>query len=240
MIAGQRQPGQDGLRRSGRLDPARRQLVAHDAIVGLGVKVAFVDGDSGSSCVALRLGWTKADDLIGPAIAFGILQRYQKSARWRRVVVEIATAPGIGVDDPVRSYREMPGMAQLVREDSCAKTWRQCDAAIIRGAGVRCRRRRRLAGGLSVGPCCGRNQQSREEDCQGIYRPFCYKVCTRLHSCRLPWDSDSDGASCERSSSSLAPDRPERAGNIATGAAGACRLRRSGSFLAKPIKRRRF
>ena len=74
MIAGQRQSRDDGLRRSGRLDPIRRQLIAYDAIVGLGIDVAVVDGDAGSSRVTLCLGRTKADYFIGPAVALGILQ----------------------------------------------------------------------------------------------------------------------------------------------------------------------
>ncbi len=64
----------------------------------------------------------------------------------------IAPAPGIGVDDAVRSHREVAGMAQLVRENGSAKAWRQRDAPIIPGAGARSRRRR-LVGGLSVGRC---------------------------------------------------------------------------------------
>ena len=74
MIADQRQSRHDSLRRSSRLDPIRRQLVAHDAVVRLGIEVALVDGDAGSPRVAVRRGWAKADDLVGPAVAFGILQ----------------------------------------------------------------------------------------------------------------------------------------------------------------------
>ena len=121
MIAGQRQPRDDGLWRCGRLDPTRRQLVPHDAIVRLGIEVALVDGNAGSARVAVRLGWTKADDLVGPAVALGILQANQKPAGWGRVVVVIEPAPGVDVYDPVRRHREMPGMAQLVCENGSAK-----------------------------------------------------------------------------------------------------------------------
>src|SRR5436305_15313859 len=101
MIAGQWQPRHDGLRRPGRVDPARRELVADDAIVRLGMEVAVVDGEAGSSRVALRLGWTEPDDVVGPAVPLGVLQGNQKRAGWGRVVVVIAPAPGVDVDDPV-------------------------------------------------------------------------------------------------------------------------------------------
>jgi hypothetical protein len=80
MVAGQGQSRYHGLWCCGRLDPARRQLIAHDAIVGLGVEIAIVDRDTGTPRVAFSLGWAKADDFVGAAVAGRVLQSNQKAA----------------------------------------------------------------------------------------------------------------------------------------------------------------
>ena len=167
-------------RRGGRCRPRRRFLLrCHSLWLG----------QSGRSC---------------RPVAFGVLQGDQKPARRGRVVVVVETAPGVGVDDPVGSYREVPGMAELVCEDGGAEARRERDAAVIPDAGARARRRC-CAGRLSMGPSC-RQQQSCDEDGRGSYGQASYKSCARFHFAASGRHVTAIGAFCKRSPSSLAPD----------------------------------
>ena len=67
-------------------------------------------------------GGAEADDLVGLTVALGILQSDQKAAGRGRVVVVVAAAPGIGIDNPIRRHRKVSGMAEFVGENRGTET----------------------------------------------------------------------------------------------------------------------
>ena len=102
MIAGQRHAGHDDLRLAGRHDAVcGRSGVADDLVVHFGVDVVLVE--SRCRCrprCPRREAGPKRIDLVGLAVALGVLQRDQEAAGGRRVVAVVAAAPGVDVDDP--------------------------------------------------------------------------------------------------------------------------------------------
>ena len=140
MIAGQRQAGHHGLRRRGRSDTGRRQGIAHDAVVGLGIDIVFIDCDSGAARVAIRLGRAETGNVVGLAVMFSALQGDQERIGPRGVAAIVTAAPGVGIDYTVRRYGKVPDVTEIVGEYGGAKAGRQGDAAIV------ARARRRLLG----------------------------------------------------------------------------------------------
>src|ERR1700733_11354162 len=137
VIAGEGKPRNNDLRLRIRRRCARRQCVAHDAIVRFGVERSIVESDPGSPGIAAVGAGTKAGDYISAALTPGVLQRHQESAwRWR-VVTKIGPAPGVDVQHPIWSKRHLPGVADVVGEYGCAETGRQGDAAIVTRTGQR-------------------------------------------------------------------------------------------------------
>src|SRR4249920_2696296 len=98
MIAGKRQAGKDNLRRPVWYDGIRRQGIADDLVILFGVKGAVVEGNARAARGTLRNSVTEALDHIGAARALRVLERHQKAARWWRVIMVIAAAPGVDVE----------------------------------------------------------------------------------------------------------------------------------------------
>src|ERR1700752_2226535 len=114
VIAGERKPGDNDLGRRIRRSCARRQCVAHDAIVRFSVKRPIVERDPGSPGIAALDAGPEAGDHISAALTPGVLQSHQESAwRWR-VVAIIAPAPGIDVQYPIWAKRHLSGLANWV------------------------------------------------------------------------------------------------------------------------------
>ncbi len=164
MVAGERQAGNDRLRRPLRHRGARRQGVADDAVILLGVDRALEELDPGAAGRTLRDAVAETLDVVGMAGAVRIAQRDEEPAAGRRIVAVIAPAPGIDVDGPVRCHDEVAGMADIVGEDGGAEAGRERDAAIIPGAAGR-RRRFRLAVRRKR-RCAGRHQQRSKKGCR--------------------------------------------------------------------------
>jgi hypothetical protein len=101
MVAGERHAGQDRLGLAVRRDLASRQRIAHDPVVHLGIDRIVVDGDPGAASGAVGYALAEALDDVGMPGCAAVLQRQQESTGWRRVVVIVAPAPGVGVDGPV-------------------------------------------------------------------------------------------------------------------------------------------
>src|SRR3984893_18124453 len=135
MVAGDRQPGDDHLRRRGRGNRAGGQSVAHDAIVHLGIERTVIKRDAGAAVAAVREAVAKANVDVGVPITLGILKSDQKPARRGGVVAIVAAAPGIDVDDPIRSDDKMPGVANIVRENGCAKPGSYRYSTVVARAG---------------------------------------------------------------------------------------------------------
>jgi hypothetical protein len=127
MIAGEWQAGDDGFRLSFGRYLAITQSVADDAIVDLGKEAVFVEPDAGAAVASGCRRFTKTDDQVGMAAAFGVLERDEKAARRRRIILVIDAAPGIDVNGAIRRISEMPGMAYVVGEHRRAKAARQGD-----------------------------------------------------------------------------------------------------------------
>ena len=158
VVAGQRQPRDDGLRRALRHDAVFRQRVADDAVVRFGIKPVFVDADAGAPMIALLDGVAETRHDVSLAIAVDVLQGDQKASRRRRVVAVIGAAPGVDVDHAVRSHHHVARVADMVGEYGGAKSLGQSDPAIVAGASLcRC-----LAGCLALdrrGKWAARQQQ---------------------------------------------------------------------------------
>ena len=74
MAAGGREPRDDGLRRTCRLESARRQPIADHPVVGREVQVAVVEEDS---CPA---GISERGPLVGPAVTVRVPEGYDTPA----------------------------------------------------------------------------------------------------------------------------------------------------------------
>jgi hypothetical protein len=110
MIAGERQAGDNGFRLALGRNLAITQSVADDAIVDLGEEAAFVEPDAGPAMASGRNGLAEADFYVGISVAFGVLERDEKAAGRRRIILVIDAAPGIDVDGAIRRNGEMPSV----------------------------------------------------------------------------------------------------------------------------------
>src|SRR3984957_8823455 len=135
VIAGERKPGDYDLGRRIRRGCARRQRVAHDAIVCFRVERPIVERDPGSPGIAALGAGSKSGDHISAALTLGVLQSHQESARRWRVVAIIAPAPGGHVQYPIWAERHLSRVADVVGEYGCAETGWQRDAAIVTRTG---------------------------------------------------------------------------------------------------------
>jgi hypothetical protein len=88
MIAGQRQAGEYHLRSLLRRDAIRRQRIADDLVILLGIEAALVDVNAGAARGPLRDPIAETLDDIGTAGSIAVLERCKKAAR-RRFVVPI-------------------------------------------------------------------------------------------------------------------------------------------------------
>ena len=101
-----------------------------------GVNGALVERDAGAAGRALRHAVAETLDHVGLAVALDILQRDQKAAGRRRVVMKIAAAPGVDIEHAVRRDRHVADMAEIVGEHRGAEAGRKRDAAIVAGASI--------------------------------------------------------------------------------------------------------
>jgi hypothetical protein len=85
---------------------------------------------------ALRESVAKAYVEISVSIAVRIQKRDQEAACRRRIISVIAAAPGIHIDDPIRSNHEMPGVADVVGKYGCAESRGQGNSAVVPIAGL--------------------------------------------------------------------------------------------------------
>ncbi len=136
VIAGERQAGHYDLRLFARHDAVRRQGVADDLVVLLGIEAVFVDADTGAAGRSLRHAVAETLDPIGVAVALGVFERHQEAAGRRLVVMIIAAAPGVDVERAVGTEHHLAGVAEIVGENGCAEAGRQGDAASVGGAGI--------------------------------------------------------------------------------------------------------
>jgi hypothetical protein len=164
MVAGERQPRDDGLGRIGGHRTGLRQPVAHDAVVYLGIERAAIDRDAGPAGRALRRRVAEAADHIGFAVPVGIFQGNQKSARRGFVVAVIETAPRVDVDDAVAADSHVPGVTQLVGKDGGAEPRRQGNPRIRSWAAHSVTLGRGLAVRRSTGRRASASQQDGEAD----------------------------------------------------------------------------
>jgi hypothetical protein len=131
MVATERQPRNDGLRRIGRHRAGFRQPEADDAVIHLGIERAVIECDAGSSGRALRRSFAEAADDIGLAVAIGVFQGDQEPARRRLVVTVIEAAPRVDINDAIAGRRHVPGVTQVLGKDGGAESWRQGNARIL-------------------------------------------------------------------------------------------------------------
>jgi hypothetical protein len=130
-----------------RHDAIRRQRVADDLVVLLGIKAAIVDADAGAAGRSLRHTVAEALDHVGAAFAVIVFERDEEAAGRRPVILIVAAAPGVDVKHAVRIERHLPGVAEIVGEHGGAEIGRQRNAAIVADAGVaRILRHRRRSG----------------------------------------------------------------------------------------------
>ena len=111
-----------------RRDLAVFKRVADDAVVALREDRALVETDAGAAMASRGYRLAEAFDDVGVAVAFRVLQRDQKPARRRRIVLVINAAPGVDIDDAVGRRDELAGVADVIGEDRRAEAPRQDDA----------------------------------------------------------------------------------------------------------------
>jgi hypothetical protein len=95
---------------------SRRERVAHDLVVELGINGVLVKGDSRAAGGAFGGPLTETHDDVGMPCTLRIFERQKEAARRRRVVVVVTAAPTIGIHRPVGSDGQMPDMPQIVGE----------------------------------------------------------------------------------------------------------------------------
>ena len=128
MVARCRQAGHDRFGPGFRRDLAVFKRVADDAVVALREDRALVETDAGAAMASGGCRLAEAFDDVGVAVAFRILQRDQKPARRRRIVLVIDAAPGVcDIDDAVGRRDELAGVADVIGEDRRAEAARQDD-----------------------------------------------------------------------------------------------------------------
>ena len=139
MIAGERQARKDDLRRSLRHVGIRRHGIADDLVVLFGIERAVVEADARSARGALRDAIAETLDHIGAAVALAVLERDQKAAGRRRVVMIVAAAPGVDIEHAVRRDDHVADMADIVGEDRRAEARGKREAGIVAGTTRRLR-----------------------------------------------------------------------------------------------------
>jgi hypothetical protein len=137
VVAGDGQSRDDHIGRCAWRDRPFRQRIANDAVIHLRVERTLVERNPGAAGTALLAGLAEANVDVGPAIAFRILERHQKSTRRRRVVAIVYAAPRIDVDHSVRGGSHLAGMADVVCENGCAEPGCQGDSAIVTRTSLR-------------------------------------------------------------------------------------------------------
>jgi hypothetical protein len=112
-------------------DIVRRERVANDAIVDLGVNHPIVECDAGAAMAATRDRFTEPFDDVGAPAAILVLQRDDKPARWNGAVVVIDATPRVDVERSVRRERHLAGVADIIGENCSAETFRESDAGRV-------------------------------------------------------------------------------------------------------------
>ncbi|MGO9050065.1 MAG: hypothetical protein ACLQFW_24830 [Xanthobacteraceae bacterium] len=116
-----------------RSDAIRRQRIANNLVILFGVEGVFVNANAGAACRSLRDTVAEPLDHIGAAVA---LECNKKTAGRHFVIVIVAAAPGVDIQDAVGTEGHLAGMAKIVREDGRAEAGWKRDAAIVGGAGI--------------------------------------------------------------------------------------------------------
>ena len=117
------------------------QFVANDLVVDLRVEPILVEPDTGAAMRAIGEGRTEADVDVSLARAFRILERDQKTALVRGVVVVIDAAPGVDIDSAVRRHRKLAGVTDLVGKDCRAESAGKAQSGIALRAFLLCAER---------------------------------------------------------------------------------------------------
>ncbi len=179
MVAVQRHAREHRLRPTGR-DSAGADGVADDLVVGLGVDVALVDRHPDAALVALGLGLAEAGDLVGLAVAVRILERDEEAPGRGRAIGVVLAAPGVGVEHPAGTERQVAQMAEVVGEDRGAEAGRQGDAPVVAAASRRGVMRGGLVGGGRVRGI-GRHARGGQGRPQGEAEAPCAESGFRCH-----------------------------------------------------------
>ena len=144
VIAGQRQIGDHDCRRLCRHSRVRRQGIAEDFVVLLGVDGALVEGYARTTGSALPLAVTETLDHVGTPVPLAILERHEEAAVGWSVVSVIAAAPRIDVEDAIGRNDHVADVSEIVGEDRRAKPgWERYAAVIGRAAWLRLRKSHR-------------------------------------------------------------------------------------------------
>ena len=136
MVATKRQAGHNDFRLTLWDNFTAVQLVAHDAVIGFGVKAAVIEPNASAAMVSFGKGATEVLDEIGMSIALCILERDEEAASGHLSSFVVRATPRIDIDGTVLGDGEMTGMANPIGEHGRAKTARQGDAARVTRAGV--------------------------------------------------------------------------------------------------------
>jgi hypothetical protein len=140
VVPGHREAGNDLFGLALRHGVAFREGEPEDRVVLLGIQRAVVQRDTRAAGGLLRHAIAEALDDLGLAVSVLVLQRDQEAALGRLVVAVVEAAPGVHVDDALGGDRQVPGVAEVVREDGRAEAGGQGQAAVARGAAGRGRR----------------------------------------------------------------------------------------------------
>src|SRR5262249_40460539 len=94
MVASDRHAAENNFRLTRWHNLALFQVIAKDPVINFSIEPMLVEGDACTAVAAFVESLPKADVHIRFASTFGVLQRYQKSARVRLIVAVVTAAPG--------------------------------------------------------------------------------------------------------------------------------------------------
>src|SRR5262249_9176452 len=105
------------------------QVIAKDPVVNLSIEPMLIEGDACTAVAAFFKSLPKADVHVCFAGTFGVLQRYQKSARVRLIVAVVTTSPGTDENRPLGSTGDLASLSNVVGKNRRAEALWQCDTA---------------------------------------------------------------------------------------------------------------